>query len=200
MKRPAIVGSAGRVVQDREHSGGGVRTVAAGGGQVAPGTRPEAAGVGRARPGAGGVPGQGWVRWVAALGPGPGPGASDEAAVFGQYVAEKLRGYSRRTRAVVEHLVSNVLFEADMGKHDAPPQLLAQERAAGGHRLRGGCGSPPLVVTYSAPSPSPLGSPSRGPLDEDDEDGGEGDAEDGGAAVKLEPELDGDFDDERGGL
>ncbi|XP_074031552.1 uncharacterized protein [Leptinotarsa decemlineata] len=47
----------------------------------------------------------------------------DELAVYGKYIAHKLRGYSRRTRVEVEHAFSRILYEADIGKYEwvAPP-------------------------------------------------------------------------------
>ncbi|KAK7578149.1 hypothetical protein V9T40_010354 [Parthenolecanium corni] len=40
----------------------------------------------------------------------------DSCDVYGEHVAMKLRNYSERTRSIVQHLVNNILFEADMGK------------------------------------------------------------------------------------
>lgn len=44
--------------------------------------------------------------------------APDEWSVYGQHVANKLRGYHKKTSSIVQHLINNILFEADMGKHD----------------------------------------------------------------------------------
>ncbi|KAG5898804.1 hypothetical protein JTB14_011014 [Gonioctena quinquepunctata] len=38
----------------------------------------------------------------------------DECGVYGQHVAHKLRSYSKKTRAVVQH---NIIFSADMGQY-----------------------------------------------------------------------------------
>lgn len=55
--------------------------------------------------------------------------ASDEWSVFGQHVANKLRGYPKKTCFIVQHFINDILFDADMGKYDAsssqfvePPQ------------------------------------------------------------------------------
>lgn len=37
--------------------------------------------------------------------------------IFGEYVATELRKYNERTRSIVQHLIHNILFDADMGKH-----------------------------------------------------------------------------------
>lgn len=42
----------------------------------------------------------------------------DGCELFGNYVASKLREYDRKTRAIVEYHISNILFKADMGKYD----------------------------------------------------------------------------------
>ncbi|KAG7162741.1 uncharacterized protein LOC121873514 [Homarus americanus] len=42
----------------------------------------------------------------------------DECGVYGQHVANKLRNYSKRTRAIVQHHMNNTLFNADMGQFD----------------------------------------------------------------------------------
>lgn len=51
--------------------------------------------------------------------PYPITSAPDEWSAFGQYVSSKLRGYSKQTSSIVQHLINNTLFEADMGKHAA---------------------------------------------------------------------------------
>lgn len=43
---------------------------------------------------------------------------SNSCSIYGQYVANKLMNYSDRTRAIVEHKINNILFEADMGNFD----------------------------------------------------------------------------------
>ncbi len=40
----------------------------------------------------------------------------DSCDVYGEHVSMKLRSYTERTRSIVQHLVNNILFEADMGK------------------------------------------------------------------------------------
>lgn len=44
----------------------------------------------------------------------------DASTVFGEYVATKHRQYSGYTKNIIEHLINNVLFDADMGKYDHP--------------------------------------------------------------------------------
>lgn len=39
-------------------------------------------------------------------------------SAYGQHIAQKLSGYSNRTRALVEHSINNILFDADMGLFD----------------------------------------------------------------------------------
>lgn len=42
----------------------------------------------------------------------------DESTIYGEHVAAKHRKYSAHTRSVVEHIIGNILFKADMGKFD----------------------------------------------------------------------------------
>lgn len=49
--------------------------------------------------------------------------ARDKNNVFAEYVALKLKGYSNQTRNIVEHQISNILFEADMGNFDRESDL-----------------------------------------------------------------------------
>ncbi|XP_012145329.1 uncharacterized protein LOC105663054 [Megachile rotundata] len=44
----------------------------------------------------------------------------DESTVFGEHVAMKHRKYSSYAKSTVEHLIANILYEADMGKYDDP--------------------------------------------------------------------------------
>lgn len=44
----------------------------------------------------------------------------DESTIFGEHVANKHRKYNENTKHIVEHLISNVLFDADMGKYNEP--------------------------------------------------------------------------------
>lgn len=55
----------------------------------------------------------------------------DAAGVYGEHVAMKLRNYGSQTFSVVQHLINNILFDADMGRYthytqttNYPPQLL----------------------------------------------------------------------------
>ncbi|XP_046684414.1 uncharacterized protein LOC124370165 [Homalodisca vitripennis] len=45
----------------------------------------------------------------------------DACDVYGEHVAMKLKSYSKRTQAFVQHHVNNILFEADMGRYDELP-------------------------------------------------------------------------------
>lgn len=40
--------------------------------------------------------------------------SEDEYDYFSKYVANKLRKYDKRTSAIVQHKISNILFKADM--------------------------------------------------------------------------------------
>ncbi|GJQ79917.1 hypothetical protein Trydic_g18361 [Trypoxylus dichotomus] len=40
----------------------------------------------------------------------------DDCDVFGEYISGKMRHFDHKTRCVVQFLVSNILFQADMGK------------------------------------------------------------------------------------
>ncbi|XP_076257093.1 uncharacterized protein LOC143194295 [Rhynchophorus ferrugineus] len=42
----------------------------------------------------------------------------DNSSTFGEYVANKHRCYSSYTKSIVEHLITNILFEADMGMYE----------------------------------------------------------------------------------
>lgn len=45
----------------------------------------------------------------------------DDSTVFGEHVGAKHRKYSRHTQCIVEHHISNILFNADMGRYE--PQV-----------------------------------------------------------------------------
>lgn len=45
----------------------------------------------------------------------------DQSTTFGEHVSNKHRSYSSRTKCVVEHLISNILFDADIGKYENYP-------------------------------------------------------------------------------
>lgn len=47
-------------------------------------------------------------------------------SIYGQHVANKLRGYPKQTSYIVQHNINNLLFEADMGKYDANPYQFIQ--------------------------------------------------------------------------
>lgn len=44
----------------------------------------------------------------------------DASTIYGEHIASKHRTYSQYTRNVIEHLIGNILFDADMGKYNAP--------------------------------------------------------------------------------
>lgn len=45
----------------------------------------------------------------------------DPASIYSQHLATKLRQFSGRTRAMVEHGINQIIFEAEMGHYDNPP-------------------------------------------------------------------------------
>lgn len=47
--------------------------------------------------------------------------------IFGEYVATKLDAYSDRCRNVVQHLINNIIFDADMGKFDISSSLASSK-------------------------------------------------------------------------
>lgn len=49
--------------------------------------------------------------------------SDDVFTVYGQYIANKLRGYDAVTQAVVEHAINDILFGADLGKYSEVPKL-----------------------------------------------------------------------------
>ncbi|XP_050300536.1 uncharacterized protein LOC126739056 isoform X2 [Anthonomus grandis grandis] len=42
----------------------------------------------------------------------------DSCDIYGEHIASKLRTYSQRTQAMVQHMFSNILFNADMGRYE----------------------------------------------------------------------------------
>jgi len=42
----------------------------------------------------------------------------DECTTYGLYVGNKIRNYTPKTRALIQHYINNLLFDADMGKYD----------------------------------------------------------------------------------
>ncbi|XP_069699544.1 uncharacterized protein [Periplaneta americana] len=48
--------------------------------------------------------------------------AKDTSTIFGDFVATKHRSYSERTRCIVEHMIGNILFQADMGQFELSTQ------------------------------------------------------------------------------
>lgn len=43
---------------------------------------------------------------------------SDASSDYGKHVANKLRSYSERAKALVQYHINNILFQADMGQFD----------------------------------------------------------------------------------
>jgi hypothetical protein len=78
----------------------------------------------------------------------------DDCVVYGEHVAHKLRGYDRRTCAIVQHHINNILFEADMGKYLNGnlynQQPMQWESGSGKNSQRGSSTSD---VTSGPPSP-----------------------------------------------
>lgn len=46
----------------------------------------------------------------------------DDSTIYGEHIAAKHRKYNEHTKNVVEHLISNILFNADMGKYEKSHQ------------------------------------------------------------------------------
>ncbi|XP_077287924.1 uncharacterized protein LOC143912515 isoform X2 [Arctopsyche grandis] len=42
----------------------------------------------------------------------------DSSSTYGEYIANKHRTYSSRTKIMVEHLITNIIFEADVGRYE----------------------------------------------------------------------------------
>lgn len=42
----------------------------------------------------------------------------DESTTYGLHVGNKIRNYTPKTRALVQHYINNILFDADMGKYN----------------------------------------------------------------------------------
>jgi hypothetical protein len=77
----------------------------------------------------------------------------DDCIVYGEHIAHKLRGYDSCTRAIVQHHISNILFEADMGKYfNGNPykqQLMQWDSDSGKNNQHG-----PSAPNISSVSPS----------------------------------------------
>ncbi|XP_049802550.1 uncharacterized protein LOC126236924 isoform X1 [Schistocerca nitens] len=86
----------------------------------------------------------------------------DESSIYGDYIAAKHRKYSQHTKSVVEHLVGQILFKADMGLYETEfttPHPQPQNRFYNSNKQHVSSThtrpSPSLLQTYSAQSPSP---------------------------------------------
>lgn len=51
----------------------------------------------------------------------------DGCEIFGRHVAFKLQGYNSYVRNMAQHLINNVLFDADMGKFDSFSNVQEEE-------------------------------------------------------------------------
>ncbi|RZF48460.1 hypothetical protein LSTR_LSTR009144 [Laodelphax striatellus] len=81
-----------------------------------------------------------------------GGGKGDSGAPvghFANYISAKLESYSARTRAAVEHAISNLLFVADLGQFDYLGQLPREKGNGGGGNGGGGSGPPQRTNTNS---------------------------------------------------
>ncbi|RZF48769.1 hypothetical protein LSTR_LSTR015702 [Laodelphax striatellus] len=81
-----------------------------------------------------------------------GGGKGDSGAPvghFANYISAKLESYSARTRAAVEHAISNLLFVADLGQFDYLGQLPREKGSGGGGNGGGGSGPPQRTNTNS---------------------------------------------------
>ena len=83
------------------------------------------------------------------------PGQRDASDTFGEHVAAKHRQYVNYVKSYVEHAVSQVLFEADMGKYDPPPPGHWQNQAMQQHR------PPPANQPHYADTGTTLANNSR---------------------------------------
>ncbi|KAG8243394.1 hypothetical protein J6590_046442 [Homalodisca vitripennis] len=76
----------------------------------------------------------------------------DVCDVYGEHVAMKLKSYSKRTQAFVQHHVNNILFEADMGRYDELPH---QNRRFISSVSPNYSASPSPVTTFSSANSGP---------------------------------------------
>ncbi|KAF2881584.1 hypothetical protein ILUMI_24589 [Ignelater luminosus] len=69
---------------------------------------------------------------------------NDECQNFGKYVAVKLRNYSTRTRCAVQHAISNIIFNADLGNLEnyQPNQETVVQSSSGS------CQNTPIASVY----------------------------------------------------
>ncbi|KAL1516253.1 hypothetical protein ABEB36_000172 [Hypothenemus hampei] len=67
--------------------------------------------------------------------------------IFGQYVASKMEKYSDRSKNIVQHLINNILFEADMGRYDVENVVLPRPPSSSQN--------PSCLSPISTPLPSP---------------------------------------------
>lgn len=87
----------------------------------------------------------------------------DESSTYGDHIAAKHRKYSQHTKSVVEHLVGEILFKADMGLYEkefTTPHSQPQNRFYNPYKQHDISNthtwpSPSLSYTYSSQSPSP---------------------------------------------
>lgn len=87
----------------------------------------------------------------------------DESSTYGDHIAAKHRKYSQHTKSVVEHLVGEILFKADMGLYEkefTTPHSQPQNRFYNPYKQHNSSNShtwpsSSLSYTYSPQSPSP---------------------------------------------
>lgn len=54
----------------------------------------------------------------------------DASTIYGEHIATKHRSYSQHTKNVIEHLIGNILFRADMGQYERHVSPCPQQTAA----------------------------------------------------------------------
>ncbi|KAF2881585.1 hypothetical protein ILUMI_24590 [Ignelater luminosus] len=69
---------------------------------------------------------------------------NDECQNFGNYVADKLRNYSTRTRCAVQHAISNIIFKADLGNLEN----YQPNQETGVQSCSGSCKNIPIASVY----------------------------------------------------
>lgn len=88
--------------------------------------------------------------------------AKNNNTIFGEYIATKMDSYSDRCKNIVQHLINNIIFDADMGKFDydqniSPYPQPVNSSAYGSipsHSLQS-CNQSLQTSTTSTPLPSP---------------------------------------------
>lgn len=88
----------------------------------------------------------------------------DESGMFAEYIAEKLRKMKKRTRAILQHQIHNLIFQAEMDEQDqsvstSMPSYSVQPQPIQFHSISDYNESPTIisdasVIKFSSPSPS----------------------------------------------